>query len=90
MFQKQFKEDMPQMLPEVEAALVERIFQEVGAPKAEPKAETVKVSEQRLQTQKMKTKRKKQFPQQSSQLSGLLLPQDMADPQGFPLGIGMK
>ena len=34
------------MLSEVEATFVERIFQEVGAPEAEPEAETVKVSEQ--------------------------------------------
>jgi len=45
-FQKQVEVDMPCMLPEVEAALVEWGFQEVGAPEVEPEAETSKVPEQ--------------------------------------------
>ena len=45
MFQKQVEEDMPCMLPEVKAALVERSFQEVGTPEADPEAEMVEVPE---------------------------------------------
>jgi len=41
MFQKRVEEDVPRMLPEVEAALVERSFQEVGEPEAKPEAETI-------------------------------------------------
>ena len=56
MFQKRVEEDVPHLLPEVEdvprllpevkAALVERSFQEAGAPETEPAAERDEVQEQ--------------------------------------------
>lgn len=46
MFQKRVEEDVPCLLPEVEAALVEQSFQEAGAPEAEPAAEMDEVQEQ--------------------------------------------
>ena len=46
MFQKRVEEDVPRMLPEVEAALVDRSFQEAGAPEAEPATEMVEAPEE--------------------------------------------